>query len=160
MEDGEGVSVWWWHVICCYRNRGCELCPVWTSAEARGDVERLRDNDVALMKCWITSFIWLLCWWSKRWMRRTMNKYSPPPSLSQDLKAWKKPLAWQINTCVFARDLKTQTQTGADFLWWCSKDFWVKKKQTGGKIYIYSDISIVDILVRLRPRNHQGLFYL
>lgn len=163
MEDGEGVSVWWWHVICCYRNRGCELCPVWTSAEARGDVERLRDNDVALMKCWITSFIWLLCWWSKRWTRRTMNKYSPPPSLSQDLKRAGLGKAFGMTDkymCVCQGSENTNTNRSGFSVMMFKRFLGKKKKQTGGKIYIYSDISIVDILVKLRPRNHQGLFYL
>jgi len=38
-EDWEGVSVWGWHVICCYGNGEYELCPLWTSAETRGESE-------------------------------------------------------------------------------------------------------------------------
>lgn len=45
-EDWEGVSVWGWHVICCYGNAGYELCPLWTSAETRGDSETLPHKSI------------------------------------------------------------------------------------------------------------------
>lgn len=91
-----------------------------------------------------------------------MNKYSPPPSLSQDLKRTGLEKAFGMTDkymCVCQESENTNTNRSG-FSVMMFKRFLGKKKQTGGKIYIYSDISIVDILVRLRLRNHQGLFYL